>query len=160
MPTGSGKSVLFMLPAWVEAGGVTVVVVPLNGLREDMVFRCKKFGIRCAVWDDYRQPDGATIVLVTPEKALDDAFQTYVRRIQVTRQLDRIVIDECHNILNDQADFRSRLQRMGELVGAETQMVLLTATMPPSQEEKLFQRMYWQREEVHMIRASTVRKNI
>ena len=91
---------------------------------------------------------------------MDDAFQTYVRRIQVTRQLDRIVIDECHNILNDQADFRSRLQRMGELVGAETQMVLLTATMPPSQEEKLFQRMYWQREEVHMIRASTVRKNI
>ena len=49
MPTGSGKSVLFMLPAWAEAGGVTVVVVPLNGLREDMVFRCEKFGIRCVV---------------------------------------------------------------------------------------------------------------
>ena len=49
MPTGSGKSVLFMLSAWAEAGGVTVVVVLLNGLREDMVFRCKKFRIRYTV---------------------------------------------------------------------------------------------------------------
>ena len=160
MPTGSGKSVLFMLPAWVEPGGVTIVVVPFRGLRDDMVFRCGKSGIRCAVWDDFRQPDGASIVLVTPEKALDDAFQTFVRRVQVTQRLDRIVIDECHHILNDQADFRNRLQRMGELVGAETQMVLLTATMPPQDEEKLFQRMYWQREEVCIVRASTVRKNI
>lgn len=49
---------------------------------------------------------------------------------------------------------------MGELVGAEPQIVLLTATMPPQDEETMFQRMYWQREEVCIIRASTVRKNI
>ena len=33
MPTGSGKSLLFMLPAWAEQGGTTVVVVPLIAMR-------------------------------------------------------------------------------------------------------------------------------
>ena len=32
MPTGSGKSVLFMLPAFVQVGGVTIVVVPLESI--------------------------------------------------------------------------------------------------------------------------------
>jgi superfamily II DNA helicase RecQ len=40
MPTGGGKSLLFMLPAWAEQGGTTVVVVPLIALRGDMMRRC------------------------------------------------------------------------------------------------------------------------
>lgn len=39
-------------------------------------------------------------------------------------------------------------------------MLLLTATLPPSEEQKLFDRMYWRRDEVRLIRASTVRPNI
>jgi superfamily II DNA helicase RecQ len=46
MPTGSGKSVLFMLPAFVQVGGVTIVVVPLKALRADMVVRCREANIR------------------------------------------------------------------------------------------------------------------
>jgi superfamily II DNA helicase RecQ len=37
MPTGSGKSILFMLPVWVSSSaGLTIVVVPLILLRGDM----------------------------------------------------------------------------------------------------------------------------
>ncbi|KAG9385568.1 RecQ Superfamily II DNA helicase [Pyrenophora tritici-repentis] len=43
---GAGKSLLFMLPAWAEQGGTTVVVVPLIALRGDMAQRCKKLGYR------------------------------------------------------------------------------------------------------------------
>jgi superfamily II DNA helicase RecQ len=37
MPTGASKSLLFMLPAWAEQGGTTVVVAPLIALRGDMI---------------------------------------------------------------------------------------------------------------------------
>ena len=160
MPTGAGKSMLFMLPAFVEAGGMSIVVVPLRALRKDMIFRCEKLGIKVGVWSRRDQCDGASIVLVTPEKAADEEFATFVKRSKQTRRLDRIVIDECHVILNDQSTFRPYLQRLGRLASAETQMVLLTATLPPTEEERLFERMYWKREEVRLIRASTVRKNI
>ena len=37
MPTGGGKSLIFMLPAFCSVGGVGVVVVPLIALRQDMI---------------------------------------------------------------------------------------------------------------------------
>ena len=160
MPTGAGKSVLFMLPAFVQVRGVTIVVVPLKALRADMVVRCAALSIRCAVWEQDSAVDGASIVLVTPEKAVSPEFGTFVSRIRQTQRLDRIVIDECHVILNDRLDFRQHLQQLGKLAFADTQMVLLTATLPPRDEDELFRRMYWRREEVTSIRASTVRSNI
>jgi superfamily II DNA helicase RecQ len=46
MPTGGGKSILFMLPAYI-GGGLTVVVVPLIALRGDLQQRCTQAGISC-----------------------------------------------------------------------------------------------------------------
>ena len=101
MPTGAGKSVLFMLPAFVQVGGVSIVVVPLKALRADMVVRCRKVNIRCAVWEHGQAVDRASIVLVMPEKAVSPAFGTFISQVRQTQQLDRIVIDECYVILNN-----------------------------------------------------------
>jgi RecQ family ATP-dependent DNA helicase len=160
MPTGEGKSILFMLPAWVEPGGTTVVVVPLIALRSDMKKRCDKFGIVCAEWGRTQQPDGAAIVLVTPESAVSKEFGTYLNRMRTMRRLDRIVIDECHIILNDGLDFRKYMQRLGQLMTAETQMILLTATLPPTKEAELQRRMGWAEGQMKIFRAPTVRTNI
>ncbi|KAF4310443.1 Helicase [Botryosphaeria dothidea] len=101
MPTGAGKSILFMLPAWTEPGGTTVVVVPLIALRADMKERCSKLGISCTEWEARRPPDAESIVLVTLEAALSDEFMTFLNRLRAMRQLDRIIINECHVVLND-----------------------------------------------------------
>jgi superfamily II DNA or RNA helicase len=160
MPTGAGKSILFMLPASVGVGGVTVVVVPFVTLRHDMKGRSEKAGVPVGEWDGKRSMDGKSIVFVTPEAAIREGFQTFLRRLRQTERLDRIVIDECHTMLGEQGGFREGLTRLGSLVSAHTQMLLLTATLPPCDEPQLVSRMFWRPGEVRMIRASTVRPNI
>ena len=106
MATGGGKSLLFMLPAACSTGGMTVVVVPLISLRQDLRRRCEAMGMRCEEWDGRRPPDAAAVVLVTPESAVSGGFMTFLNRMRATRQLDRIVVDECHVVLNRRYDFR------------------------------------------------------
>jgi superfamily II DNA helicase RecQ len=160
MGTGGGKSLLFMLPAFCSSGGVTAVVVPLIALRQDMKRRCQAMGITCREWESRRPPDGARVILVTPESAVKEGFRKFVNRMKATQQLDRIVIDECHMVLNDKMDFRKQMQQLGELCGVGVQMVLLTATLPPSKEAELWKRMDFCAEEVRLFRAITRRRNV
>jgi superfamily II DNA helicase RecQ len=146
MLTRAGKSLLFMLPAWAEQGGTTVVVVPLIALRGDIMRRCTKLGISCVEWDSRRPPDAAAVVLVTPKSAVGEEFATFLNRLRATRQLDRIVINECHIVLNRQYDFRKDMQKLGKLAAAKTQIVMLTATLPLREEDELFQRVYVERD--------------
>jgi superfamily II DNA helicase RecQ len=48
MGTGIGKSMLFMLPASVSSGGVTIVIAPLSLLQDDMLDRCDRLSIPSA----------------------------------------------------------------------------------------------------------------
>jgi superfamily II DNA helicase RecQ len=50
LPTGGGKSLLFMLPAFVEEITVTVVVLPLVSLTKDMQRRCTLGGMTWTTW--------------------------------------------------------------------------------------------------------------
>ena len=99
MPTGGGKSLLFMLPAAASRDGVTVVIVPMVALRQDMCERSNEMGIPCAEWDGKRPPYHARIILATPESAVTPAFGRFIEEKKRSHQLERIVIDECHMIL-------------------------------------------------------------
>ena len=160
MPTGGGKSMLFMLPVWVSRGGMTVVVLPLISLRWDMQRRCQELGISCAAWDRQWPPDGASIVLVTPESVPSDAFQRFMDRQRTLKRLDRIVIDECHMVLSQEPEFRPLMKELGQLRSAQTQMICLTATLPPSAEPEFCRRMRWTDGDVIWHRGRTHRPNV
>ncbi|KAL8685459.1 MAG: hypothetical protein Q9218_007746, partial [Villophora microphyllina] len=160
MPTGGGKSLIFMLPAFCSPGGVTVVVVPLIALRQDMTRRCRELGVRCRSWSSTHPPDDAQIVLVTPESALGEGFVRFLNRLRKQGRLDRIVIDECHVVLNQQPDFRPKLREMARLNQAQVQIVALTATLPVEEEGRWLRRMEVEREDVTMFRSATTRGNI
>jgi superfamily II DNA helicase RecQ len=52
------------------------------------------------------------------------------------------------------------MQKLGKLASAKTQIVMLTATLPLSEEDELFRRMYVKRDEVDLFRAETARTNV
>lgn len=59
MATSVGKTMLFQLPAAINPARVTIVIVPLISLRDNMQDRCMKMGIRCAEWHPHQPPDDA-----------------------------------------------------------------------------------------------------
>jgi superfamily II DNA helicase RecQ len=110
-------------------------------------------------WEADRQVDDASIVFVTPETAAQNAsFRSFAQRNR--RRLDRIVIDECHVVLNESTTFRSHLQRLGGLVKMASQMIMVTATLPVSKIESLKANMFWSGLEVREFRMRTARTNI
>jgi hypothetical protein len=140
MGTGGGKSMLFMLPARCSTG-LTIVVVPLVSLREDLRDRCRMAGIECAEWDVRRPHEWAQLILVTPEAAVGEAFGQFVNRQQAYGRLDRVVIDECHVVLDSRGGWRSMILELRQLVRLQTQMVYLTATLMPSEEREFVRLM-------------------
>ena len=159
MGTGCGKSMLFMLPASSVPGGTTIVVTPLVSLQGNMQERCEKARISSVQWKSQRPYDPASIVFVTPESAMTKGFAEFIIRLQEMHQLDRIVIDECHTILDGTPKFRPKLRQLGELALKGVQMVYLTATLPPRDEDE-FYRLTHIPQEVRPFRGRTTRPNV
>lgn len=139
MATGAGKSMLFMLPAALAHSGITVVIAPLNALRDDMLDRCKKMGIKCAKWDGRRPPYWASIVLVTPEVAVSPSFGRFIDEKRMMQELDRIVIDECHVLMESSPKWRPEVLKLTQMTEKDTQVVYLTATLPPTLQSNFLQ---------------------
>jgi RecQ family ATP-dependent DNA helicase len=164
MGTGAGKSLLFMLPARSVGAGTTVVITPLISLQEDLAGRCRRAGIPCTRWDSRKAQTQAhsptRIVIVTPEAAVGATFSTFLNRLQGIHQLDRIVVDECHTVLDSTARFRPQLRELGQMARRRVQMVYLTATLPPRDEAEFTEIMKVDVPAEHVFRAATSRPNI
>ena len=66
------------------------------------------------------------------------------------------MIDECYVVLDSRPDFRPKLQALGaEMVQMGTQLVFLTATLPPQDEEEFFRAIQIPQESVHMFCSAT-----
>lgn len=140
LPTGGGKSVVFMAPAWAEKGLTTVVVVPFVALIEEMLQRCVDVGLSCYIWRNHGTIVGqrmAQVVLVGVENAVTAEFQQFLIRLEQAKKLGRIAIDECHTVLT-QREFRPVMRRLTSMIRCvEVPVVLLTATLPVEMEERL-----------------------
>jgi ATP-dependent DNA helicase RecQ len=129
LPTGSGKSVCYQLPAlahyW-RTGKLTVIVSPLQSLMKDQVDNLVKHGIYCAVAlnglltpPERRsalekiQLGDAGIVLVSPEQFRNKSFVEAIR----WREIATWVFDEAHCLSKWGHDFRTDYLYVATFIG-------------------------------------------
>jgi superfamily II DNA helicase RecQ len=135
--------------------------VPLLALKSDLKDRCVKAGIECVEWDSNYPHEWAQIVLVVPEVAVSAPFQSFLNRQRAMGRLDRVVIDECHIVLESTKGWRTQVLKLRNLVQAETQLVYLTATLKPKEESEFIRLMALPpKEDSYWFRSPTSRPNI
>lgn len=156
LPTGAGKSLLFMLPCTIPDAATTILIVPLVSLHGDMLRRIKEMSIDHLEWRSGESREAA-LVLVSAEAALSKGFAKYARSLIAEQKLDRIVIDECH-LTVIAAEYRSNIFELTATRSLRTRFVYLTATLPPSMRAEFEERNYLHHPTV--IRASSNRPNI
>jgi ATP-dependent DNA helicase RecQ len=151
MPTGSGKSLLFQLPA-ILGEGLTVVVSPLIALMRDQVAQMREYGVAAAALNSAADgPERAAIyeglergrlrlLYVSPERLLRDDTLELLHRYRI----DLLAIDEAHCVSQWGHDFRPEYIRLKEAAQAlgrpRTIAVTATADAPTRLdiEERLF----------------------
>ncbi|KAG5954333.1 hypothetical protein E4U56_007976, partial [Claviceps arundinis] len=106
--TGGRKSLSFMLPAYCPPEGITIVIVPLVALQLDLFKRCMKLKITAHIWKSGQGNPAVSVLFVMPEAAVTVGFDELVRRLQNRGVLDRVVVGECHTVLD--GDFRPKLE--------------------------------------------------
>ncbi|MEM9177065.1 MAG: ATP-dependent DNA helicase RecQ [Myxococcota bacterium] len=143
LPTGSGKSVCYQVPAIVlaRAGrGTTIVVSPLIALMQDQVGALRGRGVAAGALhshqDDDEQSDtvrdllagGLSLLYVSPERAAKASFRRMLGRIDVAL----VAIDEAHCVSQWGHDFRPDYMLLRELRDVvDGPMIALTATATP-----------------------------
>jgi len=135
MPTGSGKSLCFQLPATLFPG-LTVVVSPLISLMEDQVLELKELGIQADYlnstlsYEQYlaavgRIKDGdSRLIYAAPETLLRPETILLLENCLV----DCLVIDEAHCISEWGHDFRPEYRQLDGLRKRLPQAVTLAIT--------------------------------
>lgn len=107
LPTGGGKSLLFMAPSCLEDAGVTIVIVPFRALINNLVETARNAGIDSIEWR-HGETDPATLIFISADKILGSGFLSYAELLREKGLLRRIFVDECH-LTFTASDWRPRL---------------------------------------------------
>ncbi|MFN8613308.1 MAG: DNA helicase RecQ [Vulcanimicrobiota bacterium] len=150
MPTGSGKSLCYQVPALVREG-CTVVISPLIALMHDQVTALKQLGVAAealnstlsqaqqAAVEKQWMEGGLRLLYVAPERALSSGF---LNRLEAARPA-LFAIDEAHCVSQWGHDFRPEYLQLPRLFQLHPQVprLALTATADPQTQREIVERL-------------------
>ena len=142
LPTGSGKSLIYQIAAFLLPGKV-IVVEPLVALMEDQIFNLRAYGIDNAVAISSGNiveastiaDNSNSLIYVSPERLQMQSFRDSVDTIQINSRVCAIAIDEAHCISEWGHDFRTAYLNIGRTTrtvfnhqGQRPTLIALTGT--------------------------------
>jgi ATP-dependent DNA helicase RecQ len=151
MPTGSGKSLCYQLPALL-GDGLTVVVSPLIALMRNQVAQLCGYGIAAAALNSANDPaDNRSVldriarcelrlVYVAPERLVKPETLDLLKRANVSL----LAVDEAHCISQWGHDFRPEYAALGTVQAAlgGVQTVAFTATADAATRADILQKLF------------------
>lgn len=174
LPTGSGKSLIYQLPAVYRNQGLTIVVSPLVALISNQITNAKKLGIPCATINSHMTKTSnqqvkaeladknskLRLLYITPETLCSDHFRPHLNNLNKNKSLKLFAIDEAHCVSSWGHEFRPDYLKLGQLrtFYPNVPIVALTATATAKVLKDILDSLHL-REPKHVI-ASSFRSNL
>lgn len=174
LPTGSGKSLIYQLPAVYKNQGLSIVVSPLVALISNQITNAKRLGIPCATINSHMTKTWNTqvkteigskdtklrLLYITPETLCSDHFQPHLNNLNKNKTLKLFAIDEAHCVSSWGHEFRPDYLKLGHLRHRypNVPIIALTATATSKVLKDILDVLNL-RDPKHII-ASSFRKNL
>ncbi|MDD5075678.1 MAG: RecQ family ATP-dependent DNA helicase [Sphaerochaetaceae bacterium] len=168
LPTGSGKSVCFMLPSLL-VNGITIAIYPLLSLMNDQARRMKELGVKCAVFKGGQSTqernelfrsieDGSCSFIITNPETLGSA--SMLSKL-CSSPIALIVIDEAHTVVQWGETFRPAYLDLPHIFNElhPDQILAFTATASPQIIDRITDIMFKGRRP-HIVLGNPDRPNI